>query len=57
MHASTERLKVHFYPFFSSVELVADGIFETGAYGILSKLIKPTVLGQGGLLNDYLLFI
>ena len=28
--------------------LLADGIFETGAYGVPSKSQNPTVLGQGG---------
>jgi hypothetical protein len=27
---------------------IADGIFETGAYGVPSKSQNPTVLGQGG---------
>jgi hypothetical protein len=27
---------------------LADGIFETGAYGVPSKSQNPTVLGQGG---------
>ena len=28
--------------------LLTDGIFETGAYGVPSKSQNPTVLGQGG---------
>ena len=28
--------------------LLTDGIFETGAYGVPSKSQKLTVLGQGG---------
>ena len=27
---------------------LTDGIFETGAYGVLSKSQNPAILGQGG---------
>ena len=30
------------------VEALTDGIFETGAYKVLSKSQNPAVLGQGG---------
>ena len=30
------------------VKAITDGIFETGAYKVLSKSQNPTVLGQGG---------
>ena len=28
-------------------DILTDGIFETGAYGVPSKSQNPTVLGQG----------
>ena len=34
--------------FDSSWHVLTDGIFETGAYGVPSKLQNPIVLGQGG---------
>ena len=35
-------------PLFFAEAIIADDIFDTGAYGVASKSQNPIVLGQGG---------